>query len=100
MGAVAGDHRANAHCMGLNKKGAARRVTSYVSAKEYSCAVSAWVVFVKDSCTMIYALVTFAPCQARSFSCSLNRRTYMLKVSSTLLPKDPVPPPPHYPLRF
>jgi hypothetical protein len=34
MGAVAGDHRANAHYMELHKKGAARRVTSFVSAKE------------------------------------------------------------------
>jgi hypothetical protein len=48
---------------------------------------------------MIYALVTCAPCQAPSSSCSLNRRTYSPKVSSTRLLKAPLYPF-HFPLRF
>jgi hypothetical protein len=43
----------------------------------------------------LLSLVTFAPCQASSLSCSLNRRSYTPKVSFTLLPKAPV-----YPLHF
>ena len=68
------------------------------SAQEHSCAVCAWIAFVKMSCTMIYALVACASCQAPSPSCSLDRRTYTLthactpKVSSALFPKDLVYP--------
>jgi hypothetical protein len=64
MDALAGDPRANAHYMELHKEEVARRGTSRVSAQEYSCAMCAWIGFVKKSCTMIYALVTCAPCQA------------------------------------
>jgi hypothetical protein len=39
MGALAGDPRANAHYMELDKENVARRATSCVSAQEYSCAV-------------------------------------------------------------
>jgi len=42
--------------------------------------------------TTIYAYVTCAPCQASPSSCSLNRRTYTPKVSSTRLPKAPLHP--------
>jgi hypothetical protein len=89
MGALAGDPRANANYMELDKEGVARRVTSCVSTQEYSCAMCAWIVFVKVSCTMIYAPVTCAPCQAPSSSCSLNRRTYTPKMSSARFPKAP-----------
>ena len=47
MGALAGDPRANPHYMELNNEEVARRVTSCVSAQEYSFAVSAWIRFVK-----------------------------------------------------
>jgi hypothetical protein len=83
MVAFAGDPRANAHYMELHKGGVARRATVRVSAQKYSCTVCAWIEFVKTSCTMIRALVTLAPCQVSPFSCSLNRRTYTPKVSST-----------------
>jgi hypothetical protein len=89
MGALADDPRANAHYMELHKEEVARRGTSCVSTQEYSCAVCAGIAFVKISWTMIYALVTCAPCQASLSSCSVNRRTYTPKVSSTRLPKAP-----------
>jgi hypothetical protein len=95
MDALAGDPRANAHYMELHKEDVAWRGTSCVSAQEYSCAVCPWIALVKKIYTMIYALATCAPCQASSSSCSLNRRTYTPKVSSTRLPKAPL-----YPLHF
>jgi hypothetical protein len=75
-GALAGDPRANAHYMELHNKNVARRATSCGSAQEHSCAVRAWIAAVQISSTMIRALVSCAPCQAPSSSCSLNRRTY------------------------
>ena len=75
MDTLSGDPRANARYMELYKEEVARRAIACVSAHEYSCAVCAWIVFVKISCTMICALVTCAPCQAPSSSCSLNSRT-------------------------
>jgi hypothetical protein len=80
--ALAGDPRANTHYMELDKKGVARRITSCVSAQEYSGAVCAWIEFIKFSCSMFCALVTCSPCQASPSSCFLNRRTYTPKVSS------------------
>ena len=99
MNALAGDPRLNAHYMELHKEGVAWRAASCFSAQEYSCAVCACFEFVKNSCTMIYALVTCALFQAPSSSRSLNRRTYTPKVSSTRLPKAPVCPL-HFSLRF
>jgi hypothetical protein len=49
MGALAGDPRAKAHYMEMHEKDLARRPTSCVSAQEYNCAVSAWIVFVKKN---------------------------------------------------
>jgi hypothetical protein len=98
MYALAGDPRANAHYMELHKEDVAWRETSCVSAQEHSCAVRACIVFVKIICAMSCALVTCAPCQAPSSSCSLNRRTYTPKLSSTRLPKAPLYPF-HSPLR-
>jgi hypothetical protein len=46
--ALAGDPRANAHYMELHKEDVAWRGTSRVSAQEYSCAVCAWIVLVKN----------------------------------------------------
>jgi hypothetical protein len=92
LGALAGDPRANAHCMELHNEDVARRATQYASAQEQICTVRAWIVFFFFKCTMLYALVTRAPCQAPSSSCSLNRRTYTPKVSSTRLPKAPLYP--------
>jgi hypothetical protein len=63
------------------------KATSRASAHECSCAVCSWSAFLRMPCTSIYALVARAPCQASSSSCSLNRRTYTPKVSSTRLPK-------------
>jgi hypothetical protein len=88
--APAGDPRAKLHYVELQKEYVAWRVTSCVSAQEYSCAVCAWIVFVKKICAMIYALVTCAPCQVPSSSCSINRRTFTPKVSSARLPKAPL----------
>jgi hypothetical protein len=76
MDALAGDPRANAHYMELHNEGVARRTTSCVSAQEYSCAVCAWIECIKIRTHVICSLVTCAPCQAPSSSCSLNRRTY------------------------
>jgi len=70
MGPLAGDPRANAHYIELHKEDVAWRATSCVSAQEYSCAVCAWISFVKKLCTMICALIACAPCQASSSSCS------------------------------
>ena len=47
MDALAGNSQANAYYVELHNKGVARRVTSCVSAQEYSFAVSAWIRFVK-----------------------------------------------------
>ena len=44
--ALAGDPRANAHYMELHKEDVARRATARASAKEYSCAVCAWIEYV------------------------------------------------------
>jgi hypothetical protein len=49
MKALAGDPRANAHYMELHNDDVARRATSCVYAQEYSCAVCAWIPFVKKS---------------------------------------------------
>jgi hypothetical protein len=49
MDALAGDPRANAHYMELHNENVARRETSCVSAQEHSCAVRAWISFVKKS---------------------------------------------------
>jgi hypothetical protein len=49
MGALVGDPRANANYMELHNEDVARRVTSFVSAQEYSCAVRAWIELVKFS---------------------------------------------------
>jgi hypothetical protein len=68
MGALAGDPRANAHCMELHKEDVARRATQCVSSSKHSCAVCAWILFPKILCAMIYALVTCAHCQAPSSS--------------------------------
>jgi hypothetical protein len=48
MDALAGDPRANTHYMELHKEEVDRRVTPCVSAQEYSCAVHAWIVFIKN----------------------------------------------------
>jgi hypothetical protein len=47
MDALAGDPRANAHCMELHKEDVARRATRCSSAQEQNCAVCAWIVFLK-----------------------------------------------------
>jgi hypothetical protein len=47
MGALAGVSQANAHYMEPHKEEVARRAISCASAKEYSCAVCAWIEFVK-----------------------------------------------------
>jgi hypothetical protein len=99
MGALAGDPRANAHYMELHKEDVARRLTSCVCATENSCALCAWIVISKLSCTITYALVTCVPCRASSSSSSLNRLTYKSKVMSTRFLKSPLYPL-HSPLRF
>jgi hypothetical protein len=99
MGALAGDPRANVHYMEPHEEKVARRANSFVSGQEYSCAVCAWIVFVKVLCTMIYALATCSSCQAPFSSRSLNRSTYTPKVSSTRLPKALLYPL-HFPLQF
>jgi hypothetical protein len=60
MGALVGDPRANAHYMELDNEDVARRAASCVSAQEYSCAVFAWIVFVKVS--HIYDLLSRHVC--------------------------------------
>jgi hypothetical protein len=49
MGALAGDPRASAHYIELHKEDVARHATSCFSSQLYSCAVSAWIEFVKKS---------------------------------------------------
>jgi hypothetical protein len=69
MGALAGDPRAHAHYMELNNEDVARRATSCVSAQEYSCAVCAWIEFIKNSHIFDFlSLVTRSPCKVSSSS--------------------------------
>jgi hypothetical protein len=97
MGSLAGEPRANVihnvHYMELHKKYVARHATSFGYAQEYSCAMCASIKFVKSS-AVIYALVTCAPCQASSSSCSVNRRTYSPQVSSHPFAQSPLISPP------
>ena len=58
MGELAGDPRANALYVEPYKEEVARRVPSCVSVQEYSCAVCAWILYLKISCVIIYAFVT------------------------------------------
>jgi hypothetical protein len=74
--ALAGDPRANAQYMELGNDDVAGRVSSRVSAKEYSCAVSAWIEFVEKSHVYDLLSLVTCPCQAPSSSGSLNRRSY------------------------
>jgi hypothetical protein len=70
MGVLAGDPRANVHNMELlNKTWPGAQLNVFLRKI---------TELVKISCTMIYALVSCAPCQAPSSICSLNRRTYAL----------------------
>jgi hypothetical protein len=62
MDALAGDPRANADYMELDKEDVARRGTSYVPAQEKKLRHVRVDCILKKSCTMIYALVTCVPC--------------------------------------
>ena len=53
IGALAGDPQAIAYYMELHKGEVARRETASVYAQECSCAVCAWIAFLKKSYTMI-----------------------------------------------
>jgi hypothetical protein len=81
--------------MELNNEGVTRRGTSRV----LFARIQLRRVRVDCICAMIYALVMCSPCQVPSFSFSLNRRTYTLKVSSNRLLKALLYSP-HFPLRF
>jgi len=49
MDALASVPRSNVYCMELHKEGMAWRATSCAFAQEYSFAVCAWIIFVKNT---------------------------------------------------
>jgi hypothetical protein len=103
MGTLAGEPRANAHAnyMELHKEGVARGATPCVSAQEYSCAVCAWISFVKMSCALRFTLssrVLLARCRrqvTRSIAAPTRLHT---KVELHLLAQSSCQPPPPPPL--